>query len=118
MPTNNSIDGSLPASGHHKVIGRIDFDAVNREALSRTPAILMDWLPGGKLLGKEYLALNPTRDDRKLGSFSINIVTGKWGDFATGDRGGDLVSLYAYIHGIGQGESVRELAERLGVNHV
>ena len=31
------------------------------------------------------------------GSFSVSITTGVWADFATDDRGGDLVSLYAYL---------------------
>ena len=38
-------------------------------------------------------AFNPRRADRHLGSFQINVRTGKWADFATGDRGGDLISL-------------------------
>ena len=44
-----------------------------------------------------YVALNPTRNDRRPGSFKINIRTGRWCDFATGDRGGDPVSLVAYL---------------------
>ena len=44
---------------------------------------------------------NPTRADRRPGSFSVNTRTGRWADFATGDRGGDVVSLAAYLHGLG-----------------
>jgi hypothetical protein len=44
-----------------------------------------------------YVALNPTRNDRRPGSFKINIRMGRWCDFAAGDQGGDPVSLVAYL---------------------
>ena len=45
----------------------------------------------------------------------MNLRTGRWADFATGDRGGDPVSLAAYLHGLGQYKAARKLAEMLGV---
>ena len=48
-------------------------------------------------------------------SFSVNMRTGRWADFATGDRGGDVVSLAAYLHGLRQGEAARKLADMLGL---
>ena len=63
------------------------------------------------------MARNPTRADRRLGSFKINMVTGRWGDFATAARGGDVVSLAAYLAGTGQMEAARNLANMLGVDH-
>lgn len=51
--------------------------------------------------GKEFVARNPTRDDSTPGSFSINIETGVWKDFATGEGGNDCVSLWRYIRGCG-----------------
>ena len=41
--------------------------------------------------------------------------TGKWADFASGDRGGDVVSLAAYLAGTGQAEAARNLADMLRV---
>lgn len=56
------------------------------------------------------------RADSKVGSFSVNVVNGHWADFATDDRGGDLVSLCAYLfHGGDQGKAAVECAERVGV---
>lgn len=57
------------------------------------------WLPDGKRQGREWVARNPNRSDRSAGSFSVNLVTGKWADFAAGSDccGGDLISLYAYL---------------------
>ena len=48
-------------------------------------------VPHGRRLGSEWIARNPTRADRHLGSFKINLRTGRWADFATGDAGGDLI---------------------------
>ena len=95
----------------------IDFAAINAAALAALPALLARWLPDGKSVGREYVALNPRRDDRHLGSFRINVTNGKWADFATGDRGGDVVSLVAYLSGSGQAEAARNLADMLGVPH-
>lgn len=76
-----------------------------------------DWLglAGGKNQGREYLPLNPKRADTKPGSFTINRDSGAWMDGATGDKGGDLVALCAYLHSIKQGEAAARLADFLGI---
>ena len=94
-----------------------DFDAINCAALGILPALLRRWLPDGRLEGHEYTARNPTRIDRRPGSFRINVRTGRWGDFATGDKGGNPVSLAAYLSGTRQAEAARNLADMLGVRH-
>lgn len=94
---------------------RVDFAAINRAALVRLPDILRRWLPDGRIEGTEYVACNPTRADRRPGSFKINLRTGRWADFATGDRGGDVVSLAAYLAGCGQAEAARQLTVMLGI---
>ncbi len=96
---------------------RLDFEAINRAGLASLPALLRRWLPDGRLLGHEYTACNPTRADRQPGSFRINVHNGRWADFATGDAGGDVVSLAAYLSGTGQAETARSLADMLGVRH-
>jgi hypothetical protein len=96
----------------------LDFGRVNRAALSSLPALLLRWLPGGKFQGREYVVRNPRRSDKQPGSFSVNIATGRWADFATGDRrdrGGDPISLLAYLDGSSQGDAARKLAAILGV---
>ena len=69
------------------------------------------WLPDGKRTGHEYTAINPTRSDTKLGSFKVNIITGKWSDFATGDNGGNLITLYAYLFGCSNSEAYDALSD-------
>ena len=95
--------------------GRIDFGAINAAALAELPALLSRWLPGGRQVGHEFVVRNPKRADKRPGSFRINVRTGKWADFATGDRGGDVVSLAAYLSGAGQAEAARSLADMLRV---
>lgn len=93
----------------------VDFAAINRAALAVLPALLCRWLPGGCVEGAEYVVLNPRRADRRPGSFKVNIASGKWADFATGECGGDVVSLAAYLGGARQIEAARDLARVLGV---
>lgn len=94
---------------------RIDFAAIASAALDAAERLLSSWLPLGHRAGHEWKSVNPVRSDRSEGSFSINIKTGSWGDFATDDKGGDLVSLYAYLHGCSQLDAAYEVAEQVGI---
>lgn len=94
----------------------IDFERVNAAALRRLPELLRRWLPDGRELGGEYVARNPRRADRRPGSFKISIATGRWADFATGDRGGDVIALAAYLAAISQAEAARRLGAMLGID--
>lgn len=90
--------------------------AVAAAALARFDAVMGELsLTGGKSQGREYLPLNPRRSDTKPGSFTINRDTGAWTDFATGDKGGDLVSLAAFVWGCRQIEAADKLAAFVGV---
>jgi len=93
----------------------INFNYINTNALRNIDKILVNWLPDGRKIGNEWEAKNPTRADHKAGSFKINLRTGRWSDFATGDRGGDLTSLAAYLFGLSQGEAAKKLAYMLGI---
>ena len=104
--------GSSPPA---KSPGSIDFGNINRVALGALPQLLTKWLPRGRREGVEYVALNPRRCDRRLGSFRVNLRSGKWADFACGAGGGDVVSLAAYLAGIGQREAAERLARMLGI---
>jgi hypothetical protein len=94
----------------------IDFEKVNRAALAVLPSLIIRWLPDGQRKGAEYVARNPRRADCQPGSFSINVCTGRWADFAVPDaRGRDPVSLAAYLGGIGRAEAAERLATMLGI---
>jgi hypothetical protein len=93
---------------------RVNFTRVNDAALARFSTVLAAFLPGGRREGREWVAKNPTRPDKAAGSFKVNIATAKWADFSTGDRGGDPVSLVAYVCALPQREAAIRLAEALG----
>lgn len=97
-------------------MAKIDFKAVAAQALASLESLLSAWLPGGKRDGYEYKVLNPTRSDSKPGSFSINLNTGAWADFATDDKGGDAISLYAYLHGLEQLVAAKEIMGQVGMS--
>jgi hypothetical protein len=100
---------------HRREYLRVDFDRVAREAAQNSLSILQHWL-NGKRLGREFIALNPRRADSKPGSFKVNINTGAWSDFATNDRGRDLISLAAYLFDLDQRTAAIRVAEMLSVD--
>jgi hypothetical protein len=79
------------------------------------PRLLQNWLPNGRAEGNEYVARNPRRSDRHYGSFKINLRTGRWADFACDARGGDPLSLFAYLNGLRQKEAALRFATILGI---
>ncbi|MFM9863333.1 MAG: hypothetical protein ACKVRO_06975 [Micropepsaceae bacterium] len=94
----------------------VDFHRINAVALTNLEPILARWLPNGRRRFREYTARNPTRNDRTAGSFRINLTTGRWADFATGDKGGDVISLAAYLHRLNQREAAKHLAVMLNID--
>jgi hypothetical protein len=97
------------------VRSHLNYDAIGSAALRSLPLIVLRWLPDGRREGQEWVARNPTRSDRHLGSFKINLKTGQWADFATGDKGGDVISLAAYLHGLTQSAAAGKISEMLGL---
>lgn len=95
---------------------RIAFRRIADAALALAPEIVGRWLPDGRREGAEWVAKNPTRADHRPGSFKVNLRTGRWGDFATGDKGGDLVALAAFVFHLDMGEAARRVAEMVGVD--
>jgi hypothetical protein len=93
----------------------VDFTTINAAVVALLPAVLARWLPGGRWIGREYVVRNPRRADKNPGSFKINRE-GRWADFSTRDRGGDTISLAAYLCRCSQIEAARRLAEMLGVH--
>lgn len=87
-----------------------DFQRLNKELLYDALSIIKALLPLGRRKNNEWISLNPTRNDKSIGSFKVNIKTGKWADFATGDRGSDLISLYAHVKGLSQYEAFKAMS--------
>ena len=93
----------------------VDFRSVASSSLPHLPAIAARWLPDGKRHGAEWVARNPMRTDKSPGSFKVNLRTGRWSDVATGSRGGDVISLAAYLFGLSQPLDARRIAQMIGM---
>ena len=116
MNTQKKAPASGAKSKQNKYPIDSDFDRIAAAALAAADSVLSHWLPEGKRHGAEWVSTNPTRSDASPGSFSVNVNTGKWSDFATNDKGGDLVSLIAYLDNCGhQSEAAARLADFLSV---
>jgi putative DNA primase/helicase len=94
----------------------IKFDALAKELLQRAEALLEQWLPGGKRAGHEYQCGSVRGGEGS--SCSVNINTGMWADFASGEKGGDLVSLYAASNDLSMGKAALQIARDYGLEDV
>lgn len=93
----------------------IDFEGLASELLAQARSVLPSWLPGGKIFGNEYVCAGLYGGAGE--SCKVNLKSGKWCDFATDNcKGGDLISLYAAIMGIKNGEAARRLSESFNIN--
>jgi predicted P-loop ATPase len=90
----------------------IDFTGLADALLDRAERLVSEWLPGGRVSGGEWVCADLTGGEGR--SCSVNLKTGKWADFSGDDRGNDLISLYAAIHNLNQGQAARQLIEDLG----
>jgi len=96
-------------------MGNPDYAELNRQLLQNPLIYLQQWFPEGKVEGYNFICLNPTYADTHS-SLTIKLNEGNWKDFGNGDGGGDLISLYAYIHKIHNSEAFKQLSRQLGVN--
>jgi putative DNA primase/helicase len=85
----------------------MNFKDISAAALPRLESLLREWLPQGKLQGREYKVGSLTGEPGR--SLSINVDTGVWKDFSTGDGGADPISLLAAIRNCSQSEAAREI---------
>jgi hypothetical protein len=92
---------------------KVDYAEINDRLLPMLPSLIAEWLPAGRKEGREYVCGDLQGNSGK--SLSINLATGRWCDFATDDKGGDIVSLYAALKGLRQSEAATELSERHGL---
>ncbi len=110
---NQNMPFGIPSVSNETLDFEVDFKAIARAALSRAVSVCERLLPGGKLRGREWVC-----GDLRGGpgeSLSVNTQIGKWADFASNAKGGDLISLAAAVHGLTQLEAARKLALMLGM---
>lgn len=94
-----------------------DFSAVGRAALNSIQSLLEEWFPNGRIEGGNEFCIG-SRGGEEGQSLRIRLngdKVGVWSDFSDGAAGGDLISLYAYIHDLRPGQACAALAEKLCV---
>lgn len=100
---------------------RIKFAELNRALLAQIDSLLASWLPGGEVKGgREYFVHSVWRSE-KTPSLSVCVKgenLGQWRDHGGDHSGGDLISLYAAIKGMSNGEAAVQLARQHGLEDV
>lgn len=95
---------------------KINFSALAEALLRDVDQLLPRWLPGGAFHKPEYVCGSLSGGEGK--SCSVNVVTGLWSDFSTGEGGRDLLSLYAAIHDLSQAKAAVQVAHEEGLQSV
>lgn len=94
-----------------------DFGTVGRAAIDSIDTLLGKWFPNGVVSGAEFCVGSSAGEAGQ--SLRIRLTgekRGVWSDFSSdGEAGGDLISLYAHIHGLTNGQACKALAEELGI---
>lgn len=91
-----------------------------KEYLQRDLALLVrELVPGAHRAGNVWSARNPTRADRKAGSFVVWAapVAGAWKDYATGEAG-DVVDLVAYLKALTRWQVLEWGEDRYGIRRL
>lgn len=95
-------------------MNKYDFKDIAARALQSADTLLPQWFPAGQRSGAEWQCGN--LEGAAGQSLSINMRTGVWCDFASGDKGGDLISLYAAKEfSNDQFKAAKEIASMLGI---
>ena len=94
----------------------INFKALADALVSQAAMLVPSWLPGGVQRGHEYVCASLSGGTGS--SCSVNLNSGQWGDFSSDEKGGDLISLYAAVHGLSMGKAAVQLAHEMGLEAV
>lgn len=94
----------------------IRFAELATALLDMGESLLQQWLPGGVRRGPEYVCGSLQGGDG--GSCLVSLTNGRWGDFASGEQGGDWLSLYAAIEGLTMGKAALQVAREYGLEDV
>lgn len=93
---------------HRNDLPPIQFGPLREALLADAENLVPRWLPGGQFDGHEYRCADLSGGHGH--SCSVNVKTGKWADFATGDQGNDLIGLYAAIHDLSNAKAAIQVA--------
>lgn len=91
----------------------IPYQQVKAKSPDFAEAFCRRYLATGKKTGQWWIASTPWREDKNP-SLGVNLSSGKWKDFAKGDRG-DLTDLLARIDRCDGAEACLRLARMMGI---
>lgn len=94
----------------------LPFEALAADLLQHSRTLLSEWFPAGKFRGHEFVMGDVHGSEGE--SCSVNVNTGMWADFSSGDKGGDLISLYAAANRIEQGVAFKALSNGSGIKRL
>lgn len=94
-----------------------DFRRINDAIRPSMETILRQLFPNGRRLGQDFVvgSLNG-EEGSSLRVCLSGQKAGVWADFATGDKGADIINLIAAAEGCSQSEAARKLAKMAGAN--
>lgn len=114
--TNHSAGPQQGRGSHPHDLPPINFTALADALLAQADTLVPMWLPGGKRVNGEWVCGSLSGGEGH--STSVNLKNGRWADFSADEKGGDLVSLYAAIHGLTMGKAAVEVARECGLEDV
>ena len=90
----------------------LDFKSLNEFLKPKILELLTEWMPGGRLDGKEYQCGNKTGGPGDSLRYNVDKLTGS--DFATGETYGDILDVYCKLNNLPVMDAAKQLAERYG----
>ena len=90
----------------------VPFKEIQERAAHYAEALARRWLPNGQRNGAWWVCPVPWREDKNP-SFGLSLTTGRWRDFAGGDKG-DLIDLYRRLFGGDAVSAARQVARAVG----
>lgn len=100
----------------------VSIEKIKGRLLDQLDTVLDHYAPpcaGSFRKGGRYFTLNPGRADRQVGSFCVTLSgpdAGRWVDFATHPRGGDVLDLIGLSLGLSPVDTIREARAFLGLD--
>jgi len=100
----------------------VSLEEIKDRLLAEIDRVVDQYAPpaaGSYRRGHDYFTLNPGRADRSVGSFVVHLggpKAGRWADYATDPKGGDLIDLIALSRGCDLKAAVIEARAFLGLD--
>lgn len=94
----------------------IAWEALAQWLLGRLDELMPQWFPAATAQGREWCIGDLKGDPGQ--SLRINRDSGLWSDFATGQKGRDLIALWAAMRGLNQLDAAKDLAQKYGYGSI